>query len=189
MVHRLQGKVEGHKFDNRAQPRHCRTNRNTGKPKLGNWRVDNPLGAKFVQHSLRYLISALIFANLFTHQVNRVVAAHFLGHAFAQSLAHGHLLHLGALGPIRALRHRYGDGCGSLCGRFCRRRGRGRWRRGRSNCRRGVFAIFQKHRNRRVDFDAFGAFRDQNFTDDAFVNRFKFHRCLVGLDLGQNVTA
>src|SRR3546814_9667418 len=31
------------------------------------------------------------------------------------------------------------------------------------------------------------AFRDQNFRDNPFIDRFKFHGCLVSLDLRQNI--
>ena len=42
--------------------------------------------------------------------------------------------------------------------------------------------------DRRVDGDAFGAFLDQDLAEDAFLDGFDFHRGLVGLDFGDDVT-
>ena len=53
--------------------------------------------------------------------------------------------------------------------------------------RAGILALGGKHRDQRVDLDAFGAGRDDDLRDRAFIDSLDLHGRLVGLDLGDHV--
>ena len=53
--------------------------------------------------------------------------------------------------------------------------------------RGSVLALAQDHGDRRIDRDVGGAFRHQDFSERAFVDRLHFHGGFVGLDLGDDV--
>jgi hypothetical protein len=53
--------------------------------------------------------------------------------------------------------------------------------------RRRFLSLTCNQRNHRADFDAIGPFRNINRRNHAFVHGFKFHRRLIGFDLGQNI--
>ena len=67
LVDRLHGEIEGHEFDDRLEPCERRADAKTGKAVFGDRRVDHALGAEFLQQSLRDLVGALIFGDLFAH--------------------------------------------------------------------------------------------------------------------------
>ena len=95
-------------------------------------------------------------------------------------------------GAVATLSGRGGGCLGAPCGRRLGirvgRPGRLR-RRARGGLGNVVFAfvLTQKHRDRGVDLDPGAALGDQQLADHALVDRFEFHRRLVGLDLGQQV--
>src|SRR5690606_5224294 len=80
LVDCLHGKVEGHELNDRTQTCKSSPYTYTGETMFGDRGIDNALGTEFVEKSLRYLVSALIFGNFFTHNENARVAAHFFGH-------------------------------------------------------------------------------------------------------------
>ena len=204
MVYRLHGEVEGHEFDDRFQTGHRRTDADAGKTVLGDRRIDHALGAELLQQPLRDLVGALVFRDLLTHDENIGIAPHLLGHGIAQRLADGHRHHLGALGHLGIW---LGDGLRSRrrllffpaarlrrrCLRFGLRRRRGfggflLFRRRRYLAEiGGTLAIGQDGRDRRVDRDVGGAFRDQDLAQRALIGRLDFHRRLVGFDLGDDI--
>ena len=51
----------------------------------------------------------------------------------------------------------------------------------------GILILTSQRGDHRADFHPFAAFRDCNRYDRAFVDRFEFHRRLVGLDFGHDV--
>ena len=199
LVDRLHGEVEGHELDDRLEARHRRADAEAGEAVLGDRRVDHALRAELLQQALRDLVGALIFGDLLAHHEHVLVAPHLLGHGVAQRFAHGHGDHLGAFRQS-----------GSGCDLRLRRRGGGvarRLRRGAALLAAGaadsaafcccaglaasdrglVLALAQDHRDRRVDRDVGGAFRDQDLAERALVDRLDLHGRLVGLDLGDHV--
>ena len=165
------------------------------------------------QQALRHLVGALIFGDFLTDHEHVGIAAHFLGHGVAQRLAHGHGDHLGAfrhlgLGQRLSRRRRGGPGFrrrrrfGFLC-RLVLLRGRRRFRgfllprrlgrvgaclRRRAGLERGlVLALGEDHGDRRIDRDIVGAFRHQNLSQRALVDRFHLHGSFVGLDFRDDV--
>jgi len=74
---------------------------------------------------------------------------------------------------------------------LCRRRGFGGLLLFRRRCCLaeigGTLAIGQDGRDRRVDRDVGGAFRDQDLAQRALIGRLDFHRRLVGFDLGDDI--
>ena len=101
MIHRLHGEVKRHEFDHGLEPAKSGTNRNTGKPMFGNWRINHPLWAKLIKHTLRYLIGALVFGHLFPHKKDRFIRAHLFGHGLANGLTHGETFKCRASRQIR----------------------------------------------------------------------------------------
>ena len=53
----------------------------------------------------------------------------------------------------------------------------------------GCLAFLEQGRNGRIDLHAFGARRNDDPANGAVIQRFDLHRRLVGLDLGDHVTA
>ena len=80
-------KVPSHELDDGAQAVHGGAHADTGKAELGNRRIDDPPGAKLIEHAFADLISAIVLGHLFAHQEDRLIAAHFFYHRFAQSIA------------------------------------------------------------------------------------------------------
>ena len=202
LVDRLHGEVEGHELDDRLQAGHRRADADAGKAVLGDRRIDHALGAEFLQQALRDLVGALIFGDLLAHDEDVGVAPHLLGHGVAQRFADGLRDHLGAFGHFRI---GLGDGLRRgrrlrLAGLRLRRFGLGGSAGGADSAafscfagaRRlaeigGAFAVGQNGRDRRVDGDVGGAFRDQDLAERALIGRLDLHRRLVGLDLGDDV--
>ena len=169
---------------------------------FGDWRIDHALGAEFLQQPLRDLVGALIFRDLLAHDEDIGIAPHLLGHGIAQRLADGHCHHLGTLGHLwigfdNGLRSRrrllFFSAARCWHSRFglCRRRGFGGLLLFRRRCCLaeigGTLAIGQDGRDRRVDRDVGGAFRDQDLAQRALIGRLDFHRRLVGFDLGDDI--
>ena len=121
MINCLHRKVKRHELDNRAQARECRTNRHTGKTMLGDWRINDALGAEFLQQTLRDFISTLIFGHFFADDEYVAIAAHFLGHRIPKRFAHRHLNHFGPSGHFG--RSIMGDGSGNRCCSLCNNSG------------------------------------------------------------------
>ncbi len=123
LVDRLHGEIPGHEFDDRLQAAKGCADAEAGKAVFGDRRIDDTVGAEFLEQTLTDLVGALILRDLLAHQEDVAVAAHLLGHGVAQGLAHGHGDEFGALGHF---------GIGERGG--LRRRGRrmgglGPWRR------------------------------------------------------------
>ena len=72
------------------RPGQRRADADAGEAVLGDRRVDDALGAEFLQQALRDLVGALVLGDLLAHDEDVAVAAHLLGHGVAQRLAHGH---------------------------------------------------------------------------------------------------
>ena len=154
-----------------------------------NGRVDHALGTEFVQQALGNLVGTLILGDLFPHQEDIGIAAHFFGHCIAQRFANRGLLDLYIGVPIGAdIR---GGGLWRGCGRFCRGLRRGLFLGfGRGGARSGlrhVLAFFHHNGDHVVDLHTFSAFRHHDLADDPFIDSLEFHGGFVRLDLGQNI--
>ena len=153
---------------------------------FGNRRVDHAPRAEFLQKTLCDLICALIFGDFFAHHKDRFIGAHFFGHCIAQSLAHSHCNHRRSgwnlsRGRRSGNSRRHGHFRASLHGVG------GFWSRRGNRHRIGAFTFCGNDRNRRVDCDIFRAVCDQDLSEHALIDRFDFHRRLVGLDLGEHI--
>jgi hypothetical protein len=172
----LAAEFEGHEFDDRPQAGHRRANADAGEAVFGDGRVDDALGAEFLQQVLRDLVGALVFGDLLAHHEDLFVTAHLLGHGVAQGLAHRHRDELRAGGIVRLVRHsallRGGRGLGGSLGR------------------RGVggFALGDDHPDGRVHRHIVGALVDEDRAERALVDGLDLHCRLVGLDFGEHVT-
>ncbi len=192
VVDRLHGEVPRHELDDRLQAGQRRADAEAGEAVFGDRGVDHAPGAEFLQQPLGDLVGALIFGDLLAHDEDFRVAPHLFGHGVAQRLAHRHGHHLGArrnigIGGQRLARRgrsrrrrRNASRCGSL------RHRRGGSRRGGRRIG-GALALAQHARDRRVDLDVLGAFRDENLAQSTFVHRLELHGRLVGLDLGDHI--
>ncbi|KEQ51483.1 hypothetical protein BV95_04254 [Sphingobium chlorophenolicum] len=196
MVDRLHREVERHELDDRLQSAHRRARADAGKAIFGDRRVDHPFGPELLQQALRHLVGALIFGDLLAHHEDPLVAAHLLCHGVAQRFAHGGLEIVGAFGQRGIL-----DACLRL-GREVGRAALGLARGGSRFRRSGRRAFLHLGSLGRIvalsrlalhrgddgaDLHALGALGHHDLADLAFVDRFEFHRRLVGLDLGQYV--
>ena len=205
LVDRLHGEVEGHELDDRLEAGERGADAEACEAVLGDRRIDHALRTELLQQALRDLVGALILGDLLAHHEDVLVAAHLLGHGVAQRFAHGDGDHLGAFrdfrkldgvgfGQRRSLCLRRFDRVGLLDARFgfldvltCRRIGRLRPARRGALDVGGLLALAQDHRDRRVDRNVRGAFRNQNLAERALVDRFDLHGRFVGLDLGDDV--
>jgi len=86
------------------------------------------------------------------------------------------------------------SGCSRGCSRVSRR-GVGLGGRRRCRCRRRrnlgaarILVLAGDNGDHGADLHIVGAFGDQDLCDRAFIDRFEFHRRLVGFDFGQKVT-
>ena len=95
MVNRLHPEVPGHELHNRLEAIHRRPDSEARKAVLRNRGVNHTLRAKLIQEALGDLVRALILGDLFPHQIDRVIGAHFLRHRITQRIAHRHFLGLG----------------------------------------------------------------------------------------------
>ena len=212
MIDRLHREVERHELYDRSQSAHRRAGAHSGKSVLGNGCVDNATGSEFFEQSLGHLVRALILGNFLAHHEDPVVAPHFLGHGVSQGFAHGDGggrrafwrcgigsgLRLVVLRDGRLIRLIASDvfafawfvsnrcfwafslhefvclDLGLLCRRLWRRTTR--------------VLVFTSHNgDHGADLDAFGAFGNHDLANGPFIDRFEFHRRLIGFDLGQDV--
>ena len=90
LIHGLHGKVKRHEFHHRAQIHKRRPHGQTGKAMFRNGRINDAGRAKGIQQPLRDFIGPLIFRNLFPHNKDRIIAAHFFHHGIPQGFPHGH---------------------------------------------------------------------------------------------------
>ena len=93
MVNRLHRKVKGHKFHNRTQTCKRRACGDPCKPVFGDGCINHAARSEFIKQSLGDFVGPLVFCDLFTDQINGVIAAHFFGHGVPQRFAHGLLFH------------------------------------------------------------------------------------------------
>ena len=133
---------------------------------LGNRGVDHPAVAEFLKQALGHLVGPLILRDLLAHDIDHLVAAHFLGHGVAQGVAHRLGLGVGEKFLLVHVHHRDRRSGGSVGSRFRRRR-RSLARGGRRRCRAGidrarVLAILEQNRDRRVHRDILGSLGDQD---------------------------
>jgi hypothetical protein len=63
-------------IDDRPQADHGRTDADTGKSHLGNRCIDDPALRKPLEQSLRHFVGALIVADFFSHEEDRLIAIH-----------------------------------------------------------------------------------------------------------------
>src|SRR5207237_7292276 len=63
LISREDRKVESHELDDRTQARHGCTNSQTGKAKLSDRSVDDPLRTKLFEQTARHFVRALILGN------------------------------------------------------------------------------------------------------------------------------
>src|ERR1700729_3224546 len=95
----------------------------------------------------------------------------------------------GGGGRLRRRRFVFRRGCGFRLGGGRRRRGGFllfHWRAGLAGII-SAFAVGQNGRDRRIDRDISGPFRDQDLAKRALIGGFDFHRRLVGFDLGDDI--
>ena len=186
MVNRLHREVKSHELNDRAKTTHRRADPDSGKTVLGDRSINNPLWTEFIEQALGDLVGALILGDFFAHYEHPGIAAHFLGHRITQGFTDSGGSHIGAGrdGRIFCPRLRW------------RRHGSRRSGSGRVNLGRGgrsgwsgILTFPANGRDNRADLDPLGPFRNQDRTDHAFVDRFKLHRRLVCLDLGEDVSA
>src|SRR5262249_24631985 len=93
LVQREHRKVPGHELDDRPEPILSSAYADGRESQLRNRRIDDTLGTKLIQHTLAYLVGAVVFSNLLPHQENPVIATHFIIHSFAQRLSESNLSH------------------------------------------------------------------------------------------------
>src|SRR5690606_2580215 len=93
LVKRQNGKIPGHKFDDRPGAVHGSTYAYARKSEFCNRSVYHPSGTKLGQHTLTYFISAIIFSHFFSHQENRFIPSHLFTHGFPQCFAKSYLSH------------------------------------------------------------------------------------------------
>ena len=86
-------KFKRHPFHDGAQARHGRADADAGESFLRDGGVDDALGAVLLQQALAHLVRAVVLADLFSHEDDRVVALHLLVHGGAQGLAEGDEAH------------------------------------------------------------------------------------------------
>ncbi len=70
LIERNERKTERHELNNRPQPDHCRSDPQAGKSVLTDWSIDDPSWPKALKQTVAYLVSALVFGNLFAHEKN-----------------------------------------------------------------------------------------------------------------------
>ncbi len=195
VIDRLHREIEGHELDDRPEAAHRRAGADAGEAVFGDRGVDHPPGSEFLEQPLGDLVGALVLGDFLADHEYPVVPAHFFGHRVAQRLAHGDGGHGGAGGNFRLRRLR--GSLGELVG--ARRRGAlGGFRFdgllllrrlfGRGDRVRRLLALAVQHRDDRADLHVFGPLRHHDPADGAFVDRFEFHRRLVGLDFGDDVS-
>mmetsp|Transcript_9046 Transcript_9046/g.11787 ORF Transcript_9046/g.11787 Transcript_9046/m.11787 type:complete len:278 (+) Transcript_9046:645-1478(+) len=191
MINRLHGEIEGHEFNDWAKSAKSGTNAKARKTMLGNRRIDDAARAEILQQFTGDFVSALVFSNFLAHDEDGFVPAHLFGHGIAQSITQNCFCIRCALRNIRIgqqlSRRRL---CISLRFEhfwFCD------WRdffdiRFRRRCDAGsIFAIFSEDSDDGIHFDAFRAFRDENFGQRALIDRFDFHRRFICFDLSDHV--
>ena len=188
MVNRLHGEIEGHELDDGPQARHRRADGHAREAMFGDRRIDDAARSEFLQQALGDLVGALIFGDLFAHDEDIAVAAHFFGHGVAQRFANGGHHHRRAgwnfsHGGCRGDGGGHGGHEGSRGGRLDMRCGSGR------RHRRGVgrFALFHDHADHRVDGDIIRTVRHDDLAKQTLIDRLDLHGRLVGLDLGDDV--
>ena len=93
LVGRQNSKIPGHKFNNWSQTVHGCTHGNSGKSQLCNRCVNDASGTKLIKHALRSLVSTVVFGNLFAHQENALITAHFLAHSLSNGFSKLYFAH------------------------------------------------------------------------------------------------
>mmetsp|Transcript_104697 Transcript_104697/g.293462 ORF Transcript_104697/g.293462 Transcript_104697/m.293462 type:complete len:373 (-) Transcript_104697:109-1227(-) len=92
LINRLQGKIPRHEFHNGLEIVKGTSHGHTGESGFGDGSVNDSLFAVFLVQSLGDLVSALILSNFFTHDVDGLVAFHFLVDTFANGFSHRDIL-------------------------------------------------------------------------------------------------
>ena len=87
LVEREEREIPRHELDDRTEPDHRRADANAGEAELGDRRVNNAHRAKFVEQSLRNLVSAVVLRDFLTHEENAFVARQLFAQRLRQSVA------------------------------------------------------------------------------------------------------
>src|SRR5256886_16534636 len=89
-----QREVERHHLDDGPESEHRGPDADAGESRLGDRRVDDPLGPELRQEPLRHLVGALVEPDLLADHDDARVAAHLLAERQVQGLAVRHHRHL-----------------------------------------------------------------------------------------------
>ena len=93
LVHCQGDEVAKHNIDNGARAGKRSTNAEADETRFCNGCVDDAIVAEFVVQTQEYFEYGACFANVFTHEKNCGVAAHFFGHGFFDGFAISHFTH------------------------------------------------------------------------------------------------
>ena len=75
-----------HEFTNWTQTTHGGANRHSGEPGFRNWRVNDALGTKLIQHATGDFVRPVVLRDLFTEEEDTLVTPHLFTHGFIQSI-------------------------------------------------------------------------------------------------------
>jgi hypothetical protein len=154
--------------------------------------IDDTFGAEFIQQTLGYFIGTLVFGDFFAHQINTSSLPR-ISSAIASRRASRTVvdfMNVGAFGDIFR-----GISTGLLPWQVCLPDRAAGCCRGGGRCPGAICHVALASSPSSAGSQSaylrrhLRCLRDQNLADDTFVNRFEFHRGLVGFDLGQNVAA
>jgi hypothetical protein len=93
LVERNERKTERHELNDWPQADHRRANAEAGKSVFTDWSIDDPSWPKTLKQTLTYLVSALVFSDLFAHEKNIRIALQFFRERFVECLTISNLPH------------------------------------------------------------------------------------------------